>query len=464
MMTLESQCPCIALAAAAVSACGGPAATKNPEYAAAAARADAGLVAPLEDDTERRDRVVGRWAGRHRLGCRGHETRAGHRRIPERHRSGPRREVRFPERAESAAGVELVPRQPGRIQRRAVRALQDDSRPRSRITRTRRCATIARIWKREAAVPCRHRERLAGGRSITSASGPIRSTTSTAWPALRAERQAPLPFGFAFENPRSFEPLSAAETTRVRRPAAGAPRLPEHEPADREAAHRGQGGELGEAIGRASGARARLDRVFFSCGACHVGRVMVSGKMKFLPGMPNTEIEAQYYSKLLMLTGAALVESGFDPAIDHSGESRQHQAQHQRRSRAVRGDARQGAPAAGNAVRSVAAADRPREDSGACRRQRVPERHAGSHRRRREDALHLSRRREEQRLQAAAARRPRRSSRPDGCLRHRLRPGRDPYAAPGQQLSANSSAATIRRARSSRDSRRPTACRSTCRA
>ena len=34
--------------------------------------------------------------------------------------------------------------------------------------------------------------------------------------------------------------------------------------------------------------------------------------MKFLPGMPNTEIEAQYYSKLLMLTSAALVESGFD--------------------------------------------------------------------------------------------------------------------------------------------------------
>ena len=57
-----------------------------------------------------------------------------------------------------------------------------------------------------------------------------------------------------------------------------------------------------------------MDRVFFSCAACHVGRVMVSGKMKFLPGMPNTEVEAQYFSKLLMLTGAALVESGFDPA------------------------------------------------------------------------------------------------------------------------------------------------------
>src|SRR4030095_4249816 len=56
-----------------------------------------------------------------------------------------------------------------------------------------------------------------------------------------------------------------------------------------------------------------MDRVFFSCAACHVGRVVVGRKMKFLPGMPNTEIEAQYYSKLLMLTAAALVESGFDP-------------------------------------------------------------------------------------------------------------------------------------------------------
>ena len=45
---------------------------------------------------------------------------------------------------------------------------------------------------------------------------------------------------------------------------------------------------------------------------------MVAGKMKFLPGMPNTEIEAQYYSKLLMLTGAALVESGFDADVDHA--------------------------------------------------------------------------------------------------------------------------------------------------
>ena len=50
--------------------------------------------------------------------------------------------------------------------------------------------------------------------------------------------------------------------------------------------------------------------------------------MKFLPGMPNTEIEAQYYSKLLMLTGAALVESGFDPSSTTPVETRSDQAKH----------------------------------------------------------------------------------------------------------------------------------------
>ncbi|MCH7894449.1 MAG: hypothetical protein IH907_08075 [Proteobacteria bacterium] len=67
----------------------------------------------------------------------------------------------------------------------------------------------------------------------------------------------------------------------------------------------------------------RVDAVFFSCSACHQGRVMLgeemdeagnivtAGRMKFLPGMPNTEIEAQYFSKLLMLSGLALIESGF---------------------------------------------------------------------------------------------------------------------------------------------------------
>ncbi len=67
----------------------------------------------------------------------------------------------------------------------------------------------------------------------------------------------------------------------------------------------------------------RVDAVFFSCSACHQGRVIVGGRMddagrivergrmRFLPGMPNTEVENQYFSQLLMETGVALVESGF---------------------------------------------------------------------------------------------------------------------------------------------------------
>ena len=54
-----------------------------------------------------------------------------------------------------------------------------------------------------------------------------------------------------------------------------------------------------------------MDEVFFSCSGCHQGRVVVEGKMKFLTGLPNTEIEAQYYSKLLMQTAAVLVD-GFN--------------------------------------------------------------------------------------------------------------------------------------------------------
>ncbi len=60
-----------------------------------------------------------------------------------------------------------------------------------------------------------------------------------------------------------------------------------------------------------------VDRVFFSCAACHVGRVLVNDKgatprVVHLPGSPNTEAEAQYFSQLLMKTGAALVKSGLD--------------------------------------------------------------------------------------------------------------------------------------------------------
>ena len=144
-----------------------------------------------------------------------------------------------------------------------------------------------------------------------------------------SERRSPLPFGFAFENPRSSSrcrPRRPRSTTGGCWPGASSRTRvcssPSCEPSTRR--------RTGRRDRPGFGSPGAMDRVFFSCAACHVGRVMVSGKMKFLPGMPNTEIEAQYYSKLLMLTGAALVESGFDPASTTPGESGQHQAQYQR--------------------------------------------------------------------------------------------------------------------------------------
>jgi hypothetical protein len=172
---------------------------------------------------------------------------------------------------------------------------------------------IARIWKREASVPA------GSGTSATTWTldhigvGPDPSDYVDGVARPVNQRQSPLPFGFAFENPRSFDPLSSIESAAddarllARRVFQNSSLLiAKVRTADKE--------ENWEHDRPGFGSPGTLDRVFFSCAACHVGRVMVSGKMKFLAGMPNTEIEAQYYSKLLMLTGAALVESGFDPA------------------------------------------------------------------------------------------------------------------------------------------------------
>ena len=168
---------------------------------------------------------------------------------------------------------------------------------------------VARIWKREASV-------LPDG-----ASGPVWTVdhigfgphpddynNGVALPP--SERQWPLPYGFVFENPAVFEPLSNAEAKVIdgrllaRRLLQRTTLLLAKIRGNREDWEQDRS-QFGQPTGQ--------DRVFFSCAGCHVGRVMVSGAMKFLPGMPNTEIEAQYFSKLLMLTGAAFVESGFDP-------------------------------------------------------------------------------------------------------------------------------------------------------
>lgn len=170
---------------------------------------------------------------------------------------------------------------------------------------------IARIWKHEAAVPDGSGAKPWTLDHIGIEPNPSDYVDGVARPV--SERQSPLPFGFAFENPRTFEPLSAAEMTvddgrlLARRVFTNTSllvaklRTTDHE-------------DNWEKDRPGFGSPGTTDRVFLSCAACHVGRVMVSGKMTFLPGMPNTQIEAQYYSKLLMLTAAALVDSGFDPA------------------------------------------------------------------------------------------------------------------------------------------------------
>jgi hypothetical protein len=122
---------------------------------------------------------------------------------------------------------------------------------------------------------------------------------------------ASVPYGFAFENPQSFAPLDPVQRVAIDT-RLGARELAKKafllaaklKTVDHE--------DNWEKDRPGFGTPGSMDRVFFSCAACHVGRVVVNGKMKFLPGMPNTQIEAQYYSKLLMLTGASLVRSGFD--------------------------------------------------------------------------------------------------------------------------------------------------------
>jgi mono/diheme cytochrome c family protein len=173
--------------------------------------------------------------------------------------------------------------------------------------------TIARIWKRQPAVPVGSQKVEETWTLDHIGIGPNPRDYSDGIARPPEQRQSPLPFGFAFENPRVFAPLSDGERklldTRLfaRRVFQNTSLLiAKVRTADTE--------ENWEQDRPHFGSPGTLDRVFFSCAACHVGRVMVAGKMRFLPGAPNTEVEAQYYSKLLMLTSAALVKKGFDPA------------------------------------------------------------------------------------------------------------------------------------------------------
>ncbi len=171
---------------------------------------------------------------------------------------------------------------------------------------------VARIWKREAPLPMG----TGAGASWTFdhiGIGPNPDDYANGAALAPNERKNPLLFGFAYENPGAFEPLSAAQT-KIYDGRLLARRVFQNTSLLVAKATATGSEENWERDRPGFGSPGTMDRVFFSCAACHVGRVMAAGKMKFLPGMPNTEIEAQYYSKLLMLTAAALVESGFDVA------------------------------------------------------------------------------------------------------------------------------------------------------
>ena len=167
--------------------------------------------------------------------------------------------------------------------------------------------TIARIWKREAVVPYGSGAPAWTMDHLGVSPPPSDYDNGVARPANPAE----LPFGLVYENPKTFEPLTTAQNAQANTKLVAkrvftntSLLVAKFKTVDHE--------DNWEKDRATFGTPGTMDRVFFSCAACHVGRVVVSDKMKFLPGMPNTQIEAQYYSKLLMLTGAALVESGFD--------------------------------------------------------------------------------------------------------------------------------------------------------
>ncbi len=390
----------IVLVAVAACACNRGPATENREYPAAPATVNGGLVAPLKDDTSAEivswvdGQVVTDWTAeitKRERAIEGYLDDADPVRAEKYgFRSGQNPRLAWSWFRDNPVGFNGVPYV---LLKTMLDLDPNHANPALRA--------IARIWKHEAIVPAGSGTPATAWTLDHIGVGPNPSDYVDGAARPASQRQSPLPFGFAFENARSFEPLSAAQRTAsdarllARRVFQNTSLLiAKVRTADKE--------ENWERDRPGFGSPGTMDRVFLSCAACHVGRVMVSGRMKFLAGMPNTEIEAQYYSKLLMLTGCSAGRVRLRPRIHYPCEPCQHQAQDERRPGLVHRDAGQGASAAGNAVRLLSGADRARKDSGPRGGRRVPERRAGSHRRWREDAFHLPRRGQEQCLQTAA--------------------------------------------------------------
>ena len=303
---------CAFMTAVLLAACGGAPAKESGVHPAAAARAAGGIVAPLENDDSDDiiswvdGQVVTDWTAevaKREQAIQGYLNDADPARA-ERYgfRSGQHPRLAWNWFLDNPVGFNGVPFV-------VLKTIFDLDPNHANPT----LRSIARIWKREPVVPAGSAASPAAWTMDHIGIGPNPKDYVDGVARPAAERQSPLPFGFAFENPRSFEPLSATET-KVLDARLLARRVFQNTSLLIAKLRQADTEENWERDRPGFGSPGAMDRVFLSCAACHVGRVVVGGKMKFLPGMPNTEIEAQYYSKLLMLTSAALVESGFDPA------------------------------------------------------------------------------------------------------------------------------------------------------
>ena len=270
---------CFPLVAVIVCACSrGPEspANQNRDYAAAAERANAGLVAPLKNDTseeivswvdgqavtdwsaeiEKRDRAINGYLN---------DTDPAHA-ATYGFRNGQNPQLAWNWFRDNPVGFNGVPF----VLFKTILDLDPNHRNPS-------LRAIARIWKREAIVASG--SGTPGTRwtfdHIGIGPNPSDYVDGVARPA--DQRQSPLPYGFAFENPRAFEPLSATETAAYDARLFARRVLPNTtlliakvQTVDKE--------DNWERDRPNFGSPGAMDRVFFSCAACHVGRVMTGGK------------------------------------------------------------------------------------------------------------------------------------------------------------------------------------------
>lgn len=194
---------------------------------------------------------------------------------------------------------------------------------------------LARIWKKQSQVAAEQGEEIYTLDHLGF--GPHPQDYENGVAKLPSERQHPLPNGFVYDPTVQPEEVAfVAQRLKIMRDGLIGGLLPglasEKRTNIAELVVLARGKLRNEIYGGALDYEKDLDKmqepppvdaVFFACSGCHQGRVMVGGRlddegkviekgrMHFMPGMPNTEIEAQYFSELLMKSGMALIESGY---------------------------------------------------------------------------------------------------------------------------------------------------------